>query len=200
MYRKLSGFLLSLVCAFGMVTTVSAASEPTVKTESTASAITKIYDYQPLASGKSGPVSSDALVCTVTERIYDAKGNFYLLEDSSPLHDSSLFSRRTKATVGVDVIRSITPVADPDGNTRSAFRIALTKEYSGQQAVLAFTSTYTAKEDTVLTVKSVRGNQSVSLLIKKDAEIASNCKLVLNADTIAVTNYTEAHLKTRLKQ
>lgn len=200
MYRKLSGFVLSLVCVCGLAITVSAASEPAVTTESSAAAITKIYEYQPLASGKSGAVSSDALVCTVTERIYDAKGNFYLLEDSSPLNDSNLFSRRTDVLTGAGVVRSITPVADPDGNERSAFRIALTKEYSGQQEVLAFTNTYTAKEDTVLTVKPVRGGASVELLVKKGAKIISNGKLILNADTISVTNYTEARLKTRLQQ
>lgn len=200
MYRKLSGFVLSLVCVCGLAITVSAASEPAVTTESSAAAITKIYEYQPLASGKSGAVSSDALVCTVTERIYDAKGSFYLLEDSSPLNDSNLFSRRTDVLTGAGVVRSITPVADPDGNERSAFRIALTKEYSGQQEVLAFTNTYTAKEDTVLTVKPVRGGASVELLVKKGAKIISNGKLILNADTISVTNYTEARLKTRLQQ
>ena len=199
MYRKLSGFVLSLVCVCGLAITVSAASEPAVTTESSAAAITKIYEYQPLASGKSGAVSSDALVCTVTERIYDAKGSFYLLEDRSPLNDSNLFSRRTDVLTGAGVVRSITPVADPDGNERSAFRIALTKEYSGQQEVLAFTNTYTAKEDTVLTVKPVRGGASVELLVKKGAKIISNGKLILNADTISVTNYTEARLKTRLQ-
>lgn len=200
MYRKLSGFVLSLVCVCGLAITVSAATEPAVTTESSATAITKIYEYQPLASGKSGVVSSDALVCTVTERIYDAKGNFYLLENSSPLHDSSLFSRRTDVLTGAGVVRSITPIADPGENDCSAFRIALTKEYSGQQEVLAFTNTYTAKEDTVLTVKPVRGGASVELLVKKGAKIISNGKLILNADTISVTNYTEARLKTRLQQ
>lgn len=200
MYRKLSGFVLSLVCVCGLAITVSAASEPAVTTESSAAAITKIYEYQPLASGKSGAVSSDALVCTVTERIYDAKGNFYLLENSSSLNDSNLFSRRTDVLTGAGVVRSITPVADPDGNERSAFRIALTKEYSGQQEVLAFTNTYTAKENTVLTVKPVRGGASVELFVKKGAKIISNGKLILNADTISVTNYTEARLKTRLQQ
>ena len=200
MYRKLSGFVLSLVCVCGLAITVSAATEPAVTTESSATAITKIYEYQPLASGKSGVVSSDALVCTVTERIYDAKGNFYLLENSSPLHDSSLFSRRTDVLTGAGVVRSITPIADPGENDRSAFRIALTKEYSGQQEVLAFTNTYTAKEDTVLTVKPVRGGASEELLVKKGAKIISNGKLLLNADTISVTNYTEARLKTRLQK
>lgn len=200
MYRKLSGFLLSLVCVCGLATSVSAASGPAVTAESSATAITKIYEYQPLASGRSGPVSSDALVCTVTERVYDAKGNFYLLEDSSPLHNSSLFSSRTNVTSGAGIIRSITPVADPEGHARSAFCIALTKEYSGQQEIVAFTNTYTAKEDTVLTVKPVRGGTSVELPVKKGAKIVSNCKLVLNADTISVTNYTEARLKTRLQQ
>jgi len=40
----------------------------------------------------------------------------------------------------------------------------------------------------------------VDLPVKKGAKIVSNCKLVLNADTISVTNYTEARLKTRLQQ
>lgn len=201
MLRKLSGFLLSLICVCSLAVSASAA-EPAVKTESTAAAITKIYDYQPLAGGRIGPISTDALICTVTERICDDKGNYYVLADSTPLHDSSLFSAKTKITTGAGIVRTIQPAADPEEKNRSAFRLGLSKDYSGQHETIAFTAAYTAKQDTILNVKLVKGDiaDTQELPIQKGAIITANCKLILNSDTISVTNYTQSHIKARLKK
>lgn len=199
MYRKLSGLLLSVACVCTL-TVSAAAAAPAIKTESTATAITKIYDYQPLATGKSGLVSTDALICTASERLCDSQGKYYRLVDSTPLHDRTLFSTKTEVNTGAGIVRTIQPIADPAEQNRSAFRIALTKEYSGQLATIDFTASYTAKQDTILNVRPVGGDVSEvqELPVSKGAKIFASSKLILNADTIAVSNYTQAHMKERL--
>lgn len=199
MFKKLTGCVLSLICVCSLAVSISAA-EPIVKTESTAAAVTKIYDYQPLCGGKSGSIATDALICTVTERLCDETDAYYRLADSTPLHESNLFSAKTTVTNSASLVKSIKPILDPAEKNRSAFRLNLSKEYSGQHAVIAFTTTYTAKQDTILTVQPLNEKSSElrQLQVQKGAVITANSKLILNKDTICVTNYTQAHLKARL--
>lgn len=196
MHRKLTGCVLSLLCACSLSVTI-AASAPQVKPESDATAVTKLYDYQPLEGIKRGSITTDALICTVTERVYDTSGAFYRVKDSTPLHDSELFSTDTTVLAGAAMVHSIKPVSDPASQNRSAFRVVLSKDYSGQQEQITFSTTYTAKKDTTLTVVPSRSssNQTQELKIKKGTAFTANHSLILNETTTCVTNFTKSQYK-----
>lgn len=196
MQRTLTGCVLSLLCACSLTVTI-AASAPQIKSESDATSVTKLYDYQPLQGIRRGSITTDALICTVNERVYDTSGTVYRLKDSTPLHDSELFSADTTVHSGAAMVRSIKPISDPAKQNRSAFRIVLSKDYSGQQEQITFSTTYTAKEDTTLTVVPSRStsNHTQELEIKKGTAFTVNSSLILNENTTCVTNFTKNHCK-----
>ncbi len=182
----------ALLCACLLSGTAYAeGTTPTLSKDCETSAVTKIYSYVPLAVN-TGFTKSDEVYCMVTERIYDNSGNVYILSDSAPFSDSSLFRKKTTVTVGANYVRKVTPAEySKDGFSGSSFRIALDRSYSGQHAVIGFENRYTALSDVVLQVFPANGGQEIGLLMKAGTEFTSVSKLVLSEKATLVTAYPD---------
>ena len=194
MLRRILTLLLSAACVGLLSVSAFAADTPVLSGESSAMAGASLYNYKPFAAG-TGARAKDVAYCAVTERVRDDNGNCYIVQDSAPLSNTSLFRRKINVEIGADVVDKIA-LADADDAKNefagTSYAITLESDYYGQHAVIAFETVYTAKEDAVLTVAPLLGGETQELAVQKGAQITCISRVTLSEDAVLATSYPDA--------
>ncbi|MCI8649536.1 MAG: hypothetical protein HFG20_05405 [Anaerotruncus sp.] len=198
MIQKIFSGLLAAACVLSMgLPTFAVQKTPTLSkgNRSETITITQLYDVQEpiLYEGVWKTVRGNIAYCAACETVCDDYGRVYRLKDSSPLSDSKAFSAKISVDVNPDMIRSVKLLREPANQedtsleTLSRFAIDMSPDYIFERIFIEFTVTYTALQDTELTVQPAgEATEEVTFLAKKGAKIICTYQANLDGENMFV--------------
>ena len=183
LFKKWTAYFVAAACLLGLALPASAVEISAKGSQTTIYA--DIYDAQPPAGSTYSSIHGNTVEFEIHEKIVGKDQTNYTVLDSSPLHDSSLFSRKISIQMNPNYLRSLKPVENEE-RTGSCFSAGLTNDYLFENYTVGFDITYTARADAVLLVRAAGSDEPVEMQVPKGSVISCYCKLYVEGERIFI--------------
>lgn len=188
-------WISALVAAACVLTTGTTAFASPLRLEQTVTAAAAtIYDYQPLIYDALHRRShyGNTIYCSAQERLCGQDGQIYRLADSSPLSDTSLFRTKIQLLINAPAVDTLMLAKEEQGYPgRTSFILTLEDDWLYQDVMVKFQVTFTALQDTVLSVLPTGANAPTpqQMQVNKGEQIAVQYTVHISDEDLFIGNY-----------